>query len=285
VLGYGGSGLEGLDVSEGEAERVLTAALDAGINYFDTAIDYGLSEQRFGNYLSRRRADIYLATKCGCVVGQPPLAAGSRPAHVYTYENVVAGIDQSLVRLGTDHLDLVFFHNSPGRATVEKDGAVDGLLEAKRLGKVRHIGSSAWLPNIADHLAMGVFDVFLVPYSLLWREHEEIMDEIAAAGAGVVVRNGAAKGGPGKEEGDYWDAWQQAELDELLDGMSRMEFVIRFTCSHPNVTTAIVGTVNPSHLRDNVRSVTNGPLPADVYAEARRRLPITGRPDTPPHAV
>ena len=59
---------------------------------------------------------------------------------------------------------------------------------------------------------------------------------------------------------------------KLDDGMSRHEFILRFTLSHPGVTSAIVGTSDPGHLRSNVQAASRGPLPPDVYAEARRRL-------------
>jgi len=62
-------------------------------------------------------------------------------------------------------------------------------------------------------------------------------------------------------------------LDGLLDGMSRMEFVLRFTLSHPGLSSTIVGTANPEHLRANLAVAGRGPLPGDLYAEALRRLP------------
>ena len=68
------------------------------------------------------------------------------------------------------------------------------------------------------------------------------------------------------------DIWERAELDDLLDGASRQEFVLRFTISHPDVHTTIVGTVDASHLEDNLVAARKGSLPADVYAESKRRL-------------
>jgi aryl-alcohol dehydrogenase-like predicted oxidoreductase len=58
--------------------------------------------------------------------------------------------------------------------------------------------------------------------------------------------------------------------------MSRMEFILRFTYSNPDLSTTIVGTVNPDHLQDNVNALLKGPLPADVYEEAKKRLGIAG---------
>jgi aryl-alcohol dehydrogenase-like predicted oxidoreductase len=58
--------------------------------------------------------------------------------------------------------------------------------------------------------------------------------------------------------------------------MSRQEFILRFTISHPHMDTTIVGTINPAHLEDNVDAVLHGALPADVYEEAKHRLAIAG---------
>ena len=65
-------------------------------------------------------------------------------------------------------------------------------------------------------------------------------------------------------------------LADLLDGMAPMAFILRFTFTHPDLHTNIVGTINPAHLRHNVDVLRQGPLPADVYAEAKRRLQAAG---------
>src|SRR6202022_3402524 len=71
TLGYGAMELRGAprarDITEGQAEAILNKVLDAGINYIDTSIHYGLSEERIGRYISPRRAEYYLASKCGCL--------------------------------------------------------------------------------------------------------------------------------------------------------------------------------------------------------------------------
>src|SRR5262249_30745954 len=98
------------------------------------------------------------------------------------------------------------------------------------------------------------------------------------AGAGIVIRGGAAKGAPSedKQRGLQWDRWQQARLNDLLGGMTPMEFILRFTFTNPDLDTTIVGTAKPAHLRHNVEVVQKGPLPADLYAEAKHRLAAAG---------
>jgi aryl-alcohol dehydrogenase-like predicted oxidoreductase len=285
MLGYGAMELRGAprgrDVSEEQSERILNAALDAGINFVDTSIDYGLSEERIGKYISHRRSEYYLATKCGCLAGDlernPPSAApGQRSPHVFTPENIITGIEQSLRRMKTDYVDLLQFHASPSRAQLEEHGAIATVLDLKKQGKVRWIGMSGTIPNLKEHIEMGVFDEFQIPYSAMEREHESLITQASEAGAGIVIRGGAAKGGPGKEAGQSWDRWQQVDLSDLLGGMSRMEFILRFTYSHPHMDTTIVGTVNPDHLQDNINALLKGPLPADVYEAAKQRLDQAG---------
>ena len=282
MLGYGAMEIRGAprgrDVSDRQAETILHAVLDAGINYIDTSIDYGVSEERIGRYIGGRRAEYYLASKCGCLVGASPAPRGQTSPHLFTRDNILRGVEQSLARMRTDHLDVLQFHVSPSRQTLEKDGALETVLELKRSGATRFIGMSGTLPNLADHVAMGVFDVFQIPYSAVEREHEAIIGAAARSGAGIVIRGGAAKGAPteGKHEGLQWDRWQKVRLDDLLDGMTPMEFILRFTFTHPAMHTNIVGTIDPEHLRNNVEVVKRGPLSQDVYAEAKRRLDAAG---------
>ena len=101
----------------------------------------------------------------------------------------------------------------------------------------------------------------------------------SAAGAGIVIRGGAAKGAPSGErqrgEADG-TALAKAHVDDLIEGMTPMEFILRFTFTHPDMDTNIVGTVSPAHLQDNINALQKGPLPPDVYTEAKSRLVAAG---------
>jgi aryl-alcohol dehydrogenase-like predicted oxidoreductase len=281
ALGYGSMELRGAprarETTEAQAETILNAVLDSGIDFIDTSIDYGVSEERIGRYISHRRSEYYLASKCGCLVGAPAVRGQTSP-HIFTRDNILAGVEQSLVRMKTDYLDLVQFHISPSKQTLEENGALDAVMELKEAGKVRFIGMSGTLPHLKDHIAMGVFDVFQIPYSAMEREHETIIADASAAGAGIIIRGGAAKGAPseGKQSGLQWERWRQAKLDDLLGDMTPMEFILRFTFSNPDLDTTIVGTVNPAHLKHNVDTLLQGPLPAELYTEAKRRLAAAG---------
>src|SRR5262249_4962283 len=188
------------------------------------------------------------------------------------------GVEQSLVRMKTDYLDVVQFHSSPSRQTLEEHDALDALLELREAGKVRFIGMSGPLHRLIDHIAVGVFDVFQIPYSAVEREHETAIASAALKGAGIVIRGGAAKGAAvdGKQAGWQWERWRRARLDDLLDGMTPMEFILRFTFTNADLDTTIVGTINPAHLQTNLEILQKGPLPPDLYEEAKRRLAAAG---------
>ncbi len=292
-LGYGamelrggGRGRRARPLAADAAQALLNGVLDAGITFIDTSPDYGLSEELIGEHISHRRDEFTLASKCGCPVDVPPPAPGQRPPHVFTRKNVRAGVEQSLRRMKTDHIDVVQFHVSPSVQVLEENNAVDALRELQSEGKIRFLGMSGTLPHLTDHIAMGVFDAFQIPYSALERQHEQSISDAAKAGAGTIIRGGVARGIPAAENLDLEalpeffrqafqrrrDLWDDAKLDELLGDMSRMEFMLRFTVSHPDMSTTIVGTANPAHLADNVAAAKKGPLPDDVYADAKRRL-------------
>jgi aryl-alcohol dehydrogenase-like predicted oxidoreductase len=287
VLGYGAMELRGQPwgprIEDQEAGRLLGAVLDGGISLIDTSIDYGRSEELIGKYLGHRRDEYFLASKCGCLLGDPPAGATPPFPHDYSAANIRAGIEQSLRRLGTDRLDLVQVHMSPSRAQLEADETIETMLTLRDEGKVRFIGMSGILPHLPDHIAMGVFDVFQIPYSAIQREHEDLITAAAAAGAGTLIRGGAARGAPaadkdwgrgpiGLREGEGRRRWESAGVEDLLDGMIGLEFVLRFTLSHPALSSTIVGTSSMDHLRSNLAVAGKGPLPADLYEEARRRL-------------
>ena len=107
--------------------------------------------------------------------------------------------------------------------------------EARHMDTFIHYGLAAGLQAVADAgLPTGE--------QLSEAQAERILNTVLDAG--IIIRGGAAKGGPGKEQGGFW--------------------------------TTIVGTINPDHLRDNVKALLAGPLPADLYAEAKRRLADAG---------
>ena len=283
TLGYGAMELRGAPsgpaVADTAAEKVLNAVLDAGINFIDTSIDYGQSEELIGRFIAHRRREYFLASKCGCVPAAPMGAE-----HVHTADNIKAGVEQSLRRMKTDYLDLVQFHRSLTRQEFEEHGALDAALALKKAGKVRFLGVSGTLPNLVEQIEMGVFDACQIPYSALQREHEEIISRAGAAEAGIIIRGGVARGAPSDWQRTYYmlpgsslrERWEKARLDDLLQGLSPLEFILRFTLSNPDLDTTIVGTRDAGHLHANIDAALKGPLPESVVEEAKRRLAEAG---------
>ncbi|CAN5671034.1 aldo/keto reductase [soil metagenome] len=278
-LGYGAMEVRGTriwggrPVSDEEADRILNAVLDSGINFIDTANDYGRSEESIGRFLAHRRDEYVLATKCGCTVVHKDDETDDTP-HVWTRENLFRGLHESLERMKTDHVDVMQLHN-PSVEQTEAGDLVRALEDMRQQGKVRFIGISSTEPHLDTYIDWGVFDTFQIPYSALERQHEASIQRAADAGAGVILRGGVARGEPGAGLGneDRWKAWEAAKLDELLDeGENRTQFLLRFTNTHPGMHTNIVGTKSPEHLQENVEAAARGPLAADVYEEAKKRL-------------
>lgn len=284
VLGYGAMELRGApggpQISDEQAQKVLNGVLDAGINLIDTSIDYGRSEELIGRFIAHRRSEYFLASKCGCVPG-----AGMGAEHIHTAENIRRGVENSLRLMKTDHLDLVQFHRSITRREFEEHGALDCALGLKQAGKVRFIGVSGTLPNLDEQIGMKVFDVFQIPYSALQRDHENVIARASRAGAGILIRGGVARGAPSdwNSRSYYMIAsatmrrrWEEARLDEMLGGMDRMEFMLRFTLANPDLDSTIVGTRDLAHLRQNIEAALKGPLPEDMVREAMKRLDQAG---------
>lgn len=213
-------------------------------------------------------------------------AAQLDPVLVKAPQHRIAVPDRPRLVLITDRLDLVQVHMSPTRTRMESDGTIEELEKLRAEGKVQFTGMSGILPNLPDHIAMGVFDVFQVPYSAVQGEHEPYITQAAQAGAGILIRGGAARGTASAEKS--WsveplsgtgaparDLWQRAGLDEILPGdMSRHEFLLRFTLSHPALSSAVVGTTSLAHFKSNVEIAARGPLPTELYDQAKRRLAV-----------
>ncbi len=183
---------------------------------------------------------------------------------------------QSLRRMNTDYVDLLQFHFSPSEEVMVQNEAIECIKALQAQGKVRWIGMSGTYPELSEQIAMDVFDTFQIPYSALEREHEDLTTQASQAGAGTVIRGGVAQGSPGQESGDAWAKWQEAGLADLVGDMTPIEFMLRFTASHAHVDTIIVGTADAAHLEANVAALLKGPLPADVYDEALKRLTAVG---------
>jgi aryl-alcohol dehydrogenase-like predicted oxidoreductase len=283
ILGFGAQELSSVD--EATVAILLNGMLDAGVNYIDTAPEYGRSEELIGRHIGKRRSEFYLATKAGCNVD----ASGRLlpPGHLWTPQMLATNVRRSLQLLKTDHIDILQLHGSTPADLANKDGRamLTMLTRLKLEGTVGCIGVSfrngkpgdslfpagyayRYLPEL---LSSGVFDVMQVVYSALTRLNEELISHAAAQGVGIVAR-GALR---------YLshEAAQQiarARLNELCpDGWDPYAFLLRFAWSHPGISTVIVGTRSVNHLMHNIAAAQLGRLPDEIYRKARVRLEST----------
>ena len=277
-LGYGSMGLRGPNswgvrvVDDDDSDRFLNLVLDSGINFIDTAPDYGVSEERIGRAIGSRRSEYYLATKCGCDYIQHE--DHIEVIHTWTRDVLQRNIETSLDRLQTDSIDLLQFHGGDAE-TLEREGLIQMLVDFRSQGLIGHLGSSSSLPHLPGMIALGVFETFQIPYSCLAPGHHDWITRAAETGAGIIIRGGIAHGGPDGEidRPALNDVWKAAGLDELLtDGMSRAELILRYTLSHPDCQTTIVGTCSEIHLAENLASMARGPLDPLLYDEITTRV-------------
>jgi aryl-alcohol dehydrogenase-like predicted oxidoreductase len=251
-----------------DSTRVIHRALDAGINFIDTADVYsgGISEEIVGEAIKDRRGDVFLATKFFMPMGDDPNHRGG------SRRWIMQEVENSLRRLRTDHIDLYQVHRpSPDTDVEETLGALTDLV---RQGKVRYIGSSSYSGSqiveaqwAARERNLERFVTEQPPYSILVRGIEE--DVLPAArrhGMGILTYSPLAGGwlsGRWRKDAastptssarpsarfDMSTAANQRKLDvveslaQLAEqgGLSLIELAIAFVINHPGVTSAIVG--------------------------------------------
>lgn len=281
ILGYGALELKHLD--EKQASYLMNELLDSGVNYVDTSPDYKLSEEQVGKAISHRRSDYILATKTGDNLH------GSEPARIWTRENILGNLEHSLKMLKTDYIDVWQMHGAmphyfPTQAA--RDEAIQAMLDAKKSGKVRFIGTTFRNGSKNDELYPDGFGMVAVRELIKWEELETMqfvyggltrkcenaISVAAGKGIGVIAR------GSFKKYNDNYDAlYEKSKLSELLEeGESRSDFLLRFAMSHPGLSTVIVGTKDIGHLRSNIAAANKGKLSDAVYAEAKKRLDAAG---------
>ncbi|MDT8913327.1 aldo/keto reductase [Amycolatopsis sp. PS_44_ISF1] len=272
-----------------DATRIVHTALDAGLNFVDTADVYshGESERILGRALAGRRDSVVLATKAGSPMGADPNERGS------SRRWILRACEDSLRRLGTDHLDLYQVHRpDPDTAIDETLGALTDLV---RQGKVRYLGSSTFPPATivqaqwtAERRGRERFVCEQPPYSLLTRGIEnEVLPTCAEHGLGVLAwspltggwlsgrwRTGApglasrrTEKMPHPATHAHYDLsvpGNRAKLDaatalgELAEeaGLPLIHLALAFVLRHPAVTSAVIGPRTLAHLESQLGAAT-----------------------------
>ncbi len=300
VLGFGCGAVGGFMVrgDPAEQERTIGRAIDAGVNYFDTAVQYGdgQSEKNLGRVLQRLKpANVAVGTK----VRLQPDQYGHIP------DAVTASIDGSLSRLQRDRVDIFHLHNpistTGGGTTLSARQVLDDVVPAfERLraqGKTRFLGITAVgdTDALREVIAARAFDSAQIVYNMLnpsagedlppnypAQDYGRLFDATTAAGVGVVgirvLAGGALSGsaerhpiaGPapapiGSAQSYDADIERARRLLPLVtDGYaaSLTEAATRFALSHPAMGTILVGMATPQQFEDALTAVKKGPLPS-----------------------
>jgi aryl-alcohol dehydrogenase-like predicted oxidoreductase len=298
VLGYGAGAVGGLFTKGAAAdqERAVARAIEAGINYFDTAALYGNgeSERNLGRVLKALRADVVVGTKVR-------LSAEHRAD---VGKAIAQGMDDSLKRMGRDHVDLFQLHNP---LVAKDDGdklAIDialaevapALEKLKKAGKTRFIGFSGVGETAALHRAIDskLFDTIQVVYNALnpsaggalpkgapGQDYGRLFERVKAADMGTIIIRALAGGAlSGTDErqplamqavdpigsapdfsGDVARAKALEPLVHEGAAGSLTELAERFVIAHPVVSTMLIGYSTVAHLESAIAAVNKGPLP------------------------
>jgi aryl-alcohol dehydrogenase-like predicted oxidoreductase len=268
-----------------EAVRIIHRALDAGINFIDTADVYsaGESEEIVGKALAGgRRDNVVLATKVHGTMGNDVNARGN------SRRWIVAEVENSLRRLGTDHIDLYQIHRPDPTCDIEE--TLSALTDLVRAGKVRYLGSSTFPAHeiveaqwAAERRGLVRFVCEQPPYSILTRGIEtDVLPAAQRYGIGVIpwsplaggTLSGRFRRGVTPEPSHREQLWQgrgmtrsgaaedakraaAEDLAELADkfGLTMVEMALAFVINHPAVTSAIIGPRTMEHLESQLSAV------------------------------
>ncbi|WP_428623404.1 aldo/keto reductase [Sedimenticola sp.] len=209
--------------------NLLAQAQDLGINLIDTAPAYGSSQERLGKLLPGARNDWVIVSKVGEFFEQ------GRSRFDFSFQTTIEVVEQSLRTLNTDYLDVVLIHSDgDDLAILENEGALDALQRLKERGLIRAHGMSS--KSVEGGLkVMNKMDIVMATCNLAYNEELPVLQAAAKKNRGVLIKKGLQSG--------------------HIPGTRGVEASMRFVFSQPGVSGMIVGTINPDHLRDNVRII------------------------------
>ena len=259
-LGFGAGHIGGPDQSEKEIDFLLNSLLDLGVNLIDTARGYNLSEERIGKFLSNRRSEIILSTKVGY---------GIEGYQDWTYDIILAGIENAMRLMKTDYIDIVHLH-SCSLDILKRGEVIQALLKAKEQGKIRCAAYSGENEELKYAVESDVFDSIECSVNICDQRSLENQLMIAKEkNMGVIAKRPIAnapwryKERPvGEYVEAYWDRLKQMNLD--LKDISVQEAALRFIGFETNVDSFIIGTSNLVHIKENLNILEEGPLLKEI---------------------
>jgi aryl-alcohol dehydrogenase-like predicted oxidoreductase len=269
-----GLGCMSLGTNEKKAQEIIEAALEEGINYFDTAdlYDFGQNEKIVGQALKNVRDDIIIATKVGNRWNDSKDGWSWDPSKEYIKE----AVKKSLHRLQTDYIDLYQLHGGTMDDPIEQ--TIEAFEELKAEGLIRHYGISSIRPNvIREYTKKSNIASVMMQYSMLDRRpEEEALPLLEQNGISVVTRGSVAKGllsdqfhNKLSEKGFL--NYTEEELKEILpmlkeklaSSRSLEEVALQYNLAHPTVASVVTGASSVEQVRANVRAVNHQQLTAE----------------------
>lgn len=226
-------------VPEKDSINTIHAGIDMGINLFDTAPQYGTDKQDgvaeivLGKALKEKRDKVHISSK----FGRNPCIEGGRS--LFYKSRVIDSVEESLKRLQTDYIDVLFFH-SPFSPDEIKDDVWEGIEQVKKQGKVRFVAHSISMFHQTENMARlwakeDKIDVIQVVLSLMNRESQELIKELQKYPIGVFAReclaNGFLSGAITKDtlfaKGTLNARYSREELAERVDQVNAFKFLLR----------------------------------------------------------
>lgn len=247
-------GCMSLEVEKGQdaISSLLRKAVDAGINFFDTAdlYDKGLNEELVGKALGPVRDDVIIATKVGNVWREDGSGWDWNP----TKELILTEVNESLRRLQTDHIDLYQLHGG----TIEDpiDDIIEAFEQLKKHGKIRAYGISSIRPNvIREYAKRSNIDSVMMQYSLLDRRpEEEALDLLAEHNISVITRGTLAKGMLIDKPAKDYLGYSKDEAQEIKNAVKNtgnpLAASVQFVHQHPAVASAVLGIRTEEQLNE-----------------------------------
>lgn len=252
------------------AERIINAALEEGVNYFDTAdlYDFGVNESIVGQALKPVREQVIIATKVGNRWNNNKDGWSWDPSKTYIKE----AVKDSLTRLGTDYIDLYQLHG--GTLDDPIDETIEAFEELVREGFVKYYGISSIRPNvIRQYASKSNISSVMMQYSILDRRpEEEALSILRENDISVVARGPVAKGllsdvGVNKitEKGfmDYSEEELRSLLLELRNHFgdrSLTEVALRYVLHNPTIASVVAGASSVEQVKNNAKAVRSQPL-------------------------
>ena len=215
--------------NDNEALNLIACAKELGINLIDTAPAYGNSEERLGYLLKGQRQDWIICSKVG-----EEFSAGVS-SYNFTPAQARKSIERSLQRLDTDYIDILLVHSDGNDSEIiQNSGLLELLSELKNSGMIRSFGMST--KTLAGGLlAAEHCDVVMMTYNLAQQEEKPLLDYCQLNHKAAMIKKAFASG----------------HLENLnITDPVQASFDLIF--SHPGATSAIIGTINQQHLKDNV---------------------------------